>query len=114
MAWIKFSAGIRRKKATYNLNAKVLSFRILWVIFVLREAPSWFLCPEEGEFYLSSMAIYPQFKGMGLERIMLDHIEKEARKKKCRALSLDVNTRNNIAIEFYKKQGFIIEKRIQI
>lgn len=57
--------------------------------------------PDEGQ--LRSMAVSPDLQGKGLGTLMVEEIEKEARKRNLKRIILDA--REN-AVEFYKQNGY--------
>ena len=57
---------------------------------------------------IHKLYILPDTQGSGLGKIFMDHIEKEARKRKSTKLHLNVNKQNR-AFGFYQKQGFITD-----
>lgn len=46
--------------------------------------------------------------GKGFGKYLLKHIEEISRKKKCKKIILEVNSKNRIAIGLYKKFGYLI------
>jgi len=68
----------------------------------------------ESEYYLSNIAIYPEFRGLGLGTKLLGTIEEEARKTGCKRMVLDVETDNKRAIKLYEKIEYSIEQKSPI
>jgi ribosomal protein S18 acetylase RimI-like enzyme len=56
-----------------------------------------------------AIAILQESTGKGYGTKLMDSLEKEALKKGITRFELDVSVRNKIAINLYKKMGFIIE-----
>jgi ribosomal protein S18 acetylase RimI-like enzyme len=48
----------------------------------------------ENEYYLSNIAVYPEFRSLGLGIKLLSEIEREARKAGSNKIVLDVETSN--------------------
>lgn len=57
---------------------------------------------------LYSIAVLPECKGQGLGKLLLESIEKRAAKKGRIFMRLEVAKHNNVAVEFYKQQGYRI------
>jgi len=68
----------------------------------------------EKEYYISNVAVYPKYRGMGIGTSLIDKVEKEAQHCGANRLSLDVETENMNAINLYKKLGFMIAKKSSI
>ena len=49
---------------------------------------------REGEYYLSNIAVYPEFRGLGLDTKMLEEMENRAKMLNCKSIILDVEVRN--------------------
>ncbi len=66
-----------------------------------------FLATGEGEFRLSKIYVAPEVKGQGLGKRLLDA---QIARHQPRVLRLFVNRLNFPAINFYFREGFVIEK----
>lgn len=65
-----------------------------------------FLGPrEQDDYYLQSIAVNSNMRGKGLGQRLMEHSEEIAIKKGCRTLSLDVSSKNKMALKSYKKFG---------
>ena len=69
---------------------------------------------EKGDYYLSNIAVYPDFRCKGYGAKLLEFIEVEAQTAGCRRLVLDVETDNERAIKFYERMGCNIELKSPI
>ena len=69
---------------------------------------------RKSECYLSNIAVYPEFRGLGLGKKLLEVIEKEARKAGNKRIVLDVEIDNKKAIRLYESFGYKIEKKWSI
>ncbi len=65
---------------------------------------------EPDDFYLQMVAVDAEFRGRGLSKLILGHAEVLAKQADCPRLSLDVDSKNTIAISAYQRVGFTIEK----
>jgi ribosomal protein S18 acetylase RimI-like enzyme len=59
-----------------------------------------------GTLYISSLALFEQFRGMGLGTEMLSIARKQARERNLDALSLLVFEQNTGAVKLYEREGF--------
>ena len=57
---------------------------------------------------IHKLYILPDTQGSGLGKILVDHVEKEAKKQGNTTLHLNVNKKNK-AVGFYKKHGFVTD-----
>lgn len=64
--------------------------------------------PEAGITRIHKLYLLPSTQGLGVGKILLDQVEKEALKNGNQKLHLNVNKRNK-AVGFYHKQGFITD-----
>ena len=65
---------------------------------------------KSGEMKLEQLYLLPELHGQGLGKLMLRHVEEQARARGCRTLMLQTNKRNDIAIAFYRKAGFTVRE----
>jgi ribosomal protein S18 acetylase RimI-like enzyme len=63
-----------------------------------------FFGSEYGE--IKRMFVRPQFRGLGLARLMLDHLETYAREHNIHVLRLETGIHQTAAIRLYEKAGF--------
>ena len=57
---------------------------------------------------IHKLYILPETQGSGLGKILMDHVESEAKKHGSTKLHLNVNKQNK-AVGFYQKHGFVID-----
>ena len=67
---------------------------------------------EKGDYYISNIAVYPEFRGMGIGRKLMLKAEEFAYPSQ--RLVLDVEKENINAIRFYKDLGFNIINEFEI
>jgi len=72
------------------------------------DSASWL---AEGEFYVSNVAVKPEFRRQGLGRLLLADAVLQAAVLGCRAVALDVEAENREAIRLYEREGFIREAK---
>ena len=93
----------------------IISYLLLYgerkrVSFLLRVFPLGEI--KQGEFYLSNLAVYPEYQAQGLGKKLLGEVEKKAKKAGANYLVLDVDKENGIAISFYKRLGYFLESEL--
>jgi diamine N-acetyltransferase len=65
---------------------------------------------KPGEMKLEQLYLLPELHGKGLGRLMLRHVEEQARARGRSTLVLQTNKRNTNAIAFYRKAGFAVRE----
>lgn len=60
--------------------------------------------------HLEYISVIKSEHGKSFGKYLLKHIEEISRKKKCKKISLEVNSKNSVAINLYKKFGYSIVK----
>ena len=73
---------------------------------------SWARTASPDDMKLEQLYLLQEHRGKGLGGLMLRHIESDARKLECSALSLQVNKQNAEAVAFYRKAGFTVREEI--
>jgi len=68
----------------------------------------------EKEYYISNVAAYPKYRGMGIGTSLIDKAEKEAKQCGANRLSLNIEIENINAINLYGKLEFTISKKSSI
>ncbi len=63
---------------------------------------------DDHDFYIQIVALYPEFRGRGHSKTLLQHANDLAVSQDCRRMVLDVDERNTVAIKAYEKVGFTI------
>jgi len=71
---------------------------------------SYALADDPGEMKLEQLYLLPELHGHGLGKLMLRHVEEQARVRGRRTLLLQTNKRNDMAIAFYRKAGFTVRE----
>lgn len=59
-----------------------------------------------GDYYLSNVAVDPEFRGQGIGTFIMESALKLAKDSRCQKIVLNVTLKNNRALEFYKRFGF--------
>ena len=63
---------------------------------------------EQGNLYIRKIATNPKFEGRGIGRRNMQYMEVYAKEQGCPKMTLDVYKKSSHAINFYKKNGFVI------
>jgi diamine N-acetyltransferase len=71
---------------------------------------SYALTKDPREMKLEQLYLLQELQGQGLGRMLLRHVEEQARVRDRRTLVLQVNKRNDIAVAFYRKAGFTVRE----
>ena len=66
---------------------------------------------SENEYYLSNIAVYPEFRALGLGTKLFSEIKRESEKTGVNKIVLDVETNNKRAVKLYERLGYIIKWR---
>jgi ribosomal protein S18 acetylase RimI-like enzyme len=61
---------------------------------------------EDGDYYISRVAVSPDFSGRGLAGQLLQKAEEQARSHGARRLLLEVAAGNDVALRLYSRHGF--------
>lgn len=69
---------------------------------------------NKNEYYISNVAVYPEFQGKGIGKKLILHVETDAKKTLSKRIVLDVEKDNIKAIDFYKSLGYEIENEFKI
>ena len=99
------------QRQTRKLMVNSLKSDFYLRFFDIRKVHKIFNNNNKDEFRWCNIAVYPEFRGMGLAQKLILKIEEEARKHKSKKITLDVKIDNKAAIGLYKKVGFVIEKK---
>ncbi|MCL6472724.1 MAG: GNAT family N-acetyltransferase [Firmicutes bacterium] len=66
------------------------------------------------EYYISTLAVLPEFQGMGIGTMLLAYVEDEAKKAGFRKCSLGVDIENDHAIRLYEHLGYKIVETVKV
>ncbi len=101
----------KRREELYTglLLVKYLKWSFITRIFYLFKARGIVGKISENEYYLSNIAVYPEFRALGLGTKLFSEIKRESDKTGANKIVLDVETNNKRAIKLYEKLGYIIK-----
>lgn len=57
-------------------------------------------------FYVNTLAVFPEFRQLGIGSVLLEAAAATALAQKCRSLSLEAIACNTAALRFYRRHGF--------
>ena len=69
---------------------------------------------DKEEYYISNIATFPKFRGMGVGKKLMLVAEDDAKRNNTKRIILDVEKENITAITFYKKLGYQTAKEFSI
>tara|TARA_R110002072_G_scaffold168861_3_gene322522 strand:- start:365 stop:1006 length:642 start_codon:yes stop_codon:yes gene_type:complete len=72
----------------------------------LRATAQTFFDLQEGDYYLSRVALFPAAQGHGLGRILLDELAEDARRQGCRRVIVETGPTYTKAIQVYERLGY--------
>ncbi len=101
----------REELHTGLLLVKYLKWSFFTRIFNLLKAQGIVGKVSENEYYLSNIAVYPEFRALGLGTKLFSEIKRESEKTGSNKIALDVETNNKRAIKLYERLGYIIKWR---
>ena len=101
----------REELHTGLLLVKYLKWSFFTRIFYLLKAQGIVGKVSENEYYLSNIAVYPEFRALGLGTKLFSEIKRESEKTGANKIVLDVETNNKRAIKLYERLGYIIKWR---
>ncbi len=106
-------------KAKENLNTGLLLFRslrfkMLRNVKLLMQMNKTIGKLSEGDYYISNIAVFQQFRRQGIGKNMLIEIEGIATKDNSKRMVLDVENENKPAISLYKSIGYETTNQFQI
>ncbi len=90
------------------LMIKFMKLKFFTKILSLLKAWSLVGRAEDNEYYISNVAVYPEFRSINLGTNLLSKVEEEAKSCSAGRITLDVEVDNQGAIKLYKKLGFSI------
>ena len=97
----------REKLYTSLLLVKCLKWSLFATFFDWLKVQNMLRKVGENEYYLQNIAVYPEFRGLGLGKKLLFEIEREAKKTGSNNITLDVDTSNKRAFKLYERIGYI-------
>jgi len=69
---------------------------------------------HEKEYYISNIAVFPEYRGTGIGTALMIKIEKYAKRKGLKKIALDVEVENSGAVKLYQRLGYRITKESSV
>lgn len=87
---------------------EIYKLRSLARVAIFDEVIAGYLCAEQvlDEGHILNLAVHPDFRGMGVAKVLVKQVMEEMRQKGCRVLYLEVRSSNAIAKRLYERFGF--------
>jgi len=91
---------------TGRLLIEYFRTRFICALPRLLKAETVLTSPRKDDFYVSNVAVYPEFRSKGVATALLLDAEKRASSAGVKRLVLDVEAENSTALSLYRKLGF--------
>lgn len=75
---------------------------------------SYALTNRPSEMKIEQVYVLPRLHGQGHGKRMLEHMERRALEERCNVLMLQVNKRNERAIDVYRRGGFTVREAVVV
>ncbi len=113
---VGYDYGTRKKEKfrTFLIILRCLRWAFLRQMAELRQSGDIMARTKEGDYYLSNLAVYPQYRGQGYGTVIMDLVEKMAAKAGCHRMVLDAEDSKDQTIQFYKRRGYEIEEALPV
>ena len=108
---------LEKRKSEFSTGFKLvksLRFKFLRLLPQLIRSSREMGSVREGELYISNLAIFREFRGRGLGKVLLKWCLSKASKERCEKIALDVEKKNIRAIKLYQKFGFSGEREFSV
>ncbi|MFC2045827.1 GNAT family N-acetyltransferase [Chloroflexota bacterium] len=105
-----YQAERKERFKTGLLLFKCMKFNLLRRLHILSRVNAVFGELKTGAFYISNIAVYPEYRGNSLAKELLKQVEVEAKEAGAKRLVLDVEADKREAINLYLKTGFTSTK----
>jgi len=99
---------------TFLIILKCLKWTFVKQRNELRQSGEIMARTKEGDYYLSNLAVYPEYRGQGYGTVIMDSLEKMASEAGCRRLVLDAEVVKERTLQFYKRRGYEIEEPLPV
>ncbi|HCW51912.1 MAG TPA: N-acetyltransferase [Clostridiales bacterium] len=103
-----------RELRTGLLLVRCLPLRMVRLAALLVRAQCTLGRLQRDEYYLSNIAVHPDFRGRGLGTRLLREVESSALRAGCRRVVLDAESDNERAIRLYSRLGYSVVARLPV
>ena len=66
--------------------------------------------PEKKSAFIHAIYVIPEYRAKGVSDELIEYLEKYCRKRKIESIDLNVTTKLEAAVNFYKRKGFEIKR----
>ena len=101
-------------RRTFWAMINCLKWTFLKQLSELRQSGALMARTREGDYYLSNLAVYPEYRGQGYGTIIMDSVEKMAADTGGKRVVLDAEVNKLRTIQFYKGRGYEIEETLPV
>lgn len=108
---IAYDYPAKKSLRNYMLVLRYLKFGIFTRMVRLLKAAGSSGQISRDEHYLSGIAVYPKYRGLGFGGALLDAVENDIRRSGKRRMVLRADIDNEKAIALYRKRGYHIEHK---
>ncbi|WP_448535496.1 GNAT family N-acetyltransferase [Pseudothermotoga sp.] len=98
---------------TGRLLFRVLGFKMFRIFHVLLRFNAKLGKLAENDYYISNLAVYPNFRGIGIGKLLMEKAQGDAMKIGSKRLILETEESNTIALSLYRKLGFEVVEKFQ-
>lgn len=99
---------------TFLILLKCLKWTFIKQRNELRQSGNIMAKTSEGDYYLSNLALYPQFRGQGYGTMIMDSVEKMAAEDGCTRVVLDAEATKDRTLQFYKRRGYEMDEALPV
>lgn len=98
----------------YGVRGSFLFLRNALLLVLSVFSPSQSMACRRDEYYISTLAVLPEFQGMGIGSMLLAYAEDEARRADFKKCSLGVDIDNGRAVRLYKHLGYKAVETVKV
>jgi len=98
----------------YGVRDSFLFLRNALLLVLSVFSPSQSMACRRDEYYISTLAVLPEFQGMGIGTMLLSYTEDEARRAGFAKCSLGVDIDNGRAVRLYKHLGYKAVETVKV
>jgi len=99
---------------TFLIILKCLKWKFIKQRKELQQSGEIMAKTRPGDYYVSNLAVYPEYRGQGYGTMIMDSVENMAREAGLLRIVLDAEVVKERALQFYKRRGYEIEETLPI
>ena len=109
-----YQAQKKEEFRTFLILLKCLKWTFIRQRNELRQSGNIMAKTREGDYYLSNLALYPQYRGQGYGTTVMDSVEKMAAEAGCARMVLDAEATKERTLQFYNRRGYEMEETLPV